>query len=77
LEGNYHAVSNDEIACRAADFTDESHRLVAEDGTWIHEGTKHFVEVQIRSTDVGGGDLDDRVGRFFDLRIRNRIDRAT
>jgi hypothetical protein len=33
-----------------------------------------FIHVQIRDADVGGGELDDDIGTFFDLLVRNFVD---
>jgi hypothetical protein len=47
---------------------------VAEDVALLHARHEVVVEVQIRATDGGGRDLDDRVGRFLDLGLGNVVD---
>jgi hypothetical protein len=73
LEGDHHSVANGEIGYLRADLADDSHRLVAEDVSGVHEGTEHLIEMQVGSTDVGRRHLDDGVRRLFDLRIRHGV----
>ena len=73
LEGDHHSVANGEIGYLRADLADDSHRLVAEDVSGVHEGTEHLIEMKVGSTDVGRRHLDDGVRRLFDLRIRDGI----
>lgn len=74
LERNHDAVTYLEIRDFRTDFFDDSHRFMAENVAGIHERTQSLVQVQIGSADISRGDLDDRVGGFDDLRVRNRID---
>lgn len=73
LERNDHSVSDCQIPCLRADFLDDAHRLVAEDVTFVHEGTECFVQMQVRTADIGGRDLHDRVRRQFYPRIGNGV----
>ena len=53
---------------------DDPNRFVAENVTRLHEGGQRLVEMEIGTADVRACDPDDRVGRFFDDRVRYRID---
>jgi hypothetical protein len=46
---------------------------VAEDASLFHGGDVALEEVQIGSADGGGLDLDDRVGRLMDGRLRDVV----
>ena len=62
------------LVTSAPDLAHDSHRFVAEDVARVHEGAEHLVQVQVGPADVGRRDLDDGVGRLFDLRIGNGVD---
>src|SRR4051812_30962571 len=48
---------------------------MAEDVALTHERAEHFVQMQIRSADVGARDANDRVVGFLDRRVWHRVDR--
>ncbi len=67
------AVTLLEFRHHAADLDDDSHRLMAEHVAFLHLHHVTVVKMQIRPADRGGGDFDDRVRRFLNHRIGNRI----
>ena len=60
------------IVC--ADLDDLAHELMAEDVAALHRRDEAVEQVQVGAADGGEGDLDDRVARIQDLRIRNPLD---
>ena len=52
----------------AADLHDFTHVLVADHAAGFQVRAA-FIHMQIGAADIGGGDLDDRIGRLFDLRV--------
>jgi hypothetical protein len=59
------------MVCYGPDYL--AHVLVAEDVAALHGRVVSVEEVKVRAADRTRGDLDDRVARVADLRIRNRL----
>src|SRR5699024_8038893 len=74
LGGHHHPVPGRQVGDRRTDLLDDAHRLMAQDVALVHERTQHLVQVSIRPTDVGAGDLDDRVGGSLDAGVRDVLD---
>ena len=70
-ERNHHAVALFELGDGAADFFDDSHRLVAQDVATFHRRHQSVVKMQIASANGGGGYADDDIIRSLDPRIGN------
>jgi hypothetical protein len=68
-ERHDHSVAHLEVRHALAELDDLAHELVAEDVPSLHRGDVPVVQVQVRATDRGGGDLHDRVAVIDDLRI--------
>ena len=73
LEGDNHAVAGLKGCNLTADLFDNSDGLVAHDVTLTHERSQSFVEVEIRTADIGARDLDDRVRGLLDFGIRDSV----
>jgi hypothetical protein len=63
------AVADFQLLVVLADFDDFAHELVAEDVSRLHRRNVAIEQVQIRSADRRGGDLDDGVSAVEDRRI--------
>ncbi len=74
VERDHHAIADFEVVDLTSDFLDDAHGLVAEDVARTHERAEHLVQMQIRPTDVGARDADDRVAGFLDRRVGHRVD---
>ena len=74
LERHHHPVADRQPRHLGADLLHDSHRLVPENVTGVHEGAEGLVQVQIRSADVGGGDPHDGVARLLDPRVGHVLD---
>ena len=66
-----YAVAFRQCGYRGPGLDDEADRLVAEDRARSHLGHVALEDVQIGAADRRARDLDDRVGRSFDLRVRS------
>ena len=67
------AVTLLEFRHRAADLDDDPHRLMAEHVAFLHLDHVTVVKMQIRPANRSGSDFDDRIRRFLNHRIGNRI----
>ena len=56
-----------------ADLDDFAHGLMAEDVALFHRGHDAIEQMQVRTADGAGGDLDDGVAPVLDLGIRHRV----
>ncbi len=65
-EGHHHAVADLELLVRRADFHHLAHELVAHDVAVFHARHEAVIQVQVRTADGTGADLDDGVARIFD-----------
>jgi hypothetical protein len=74
VEGDHDPVAGLDVGHLGANLLDDPHRLVAEDVALFHEGREDLVEVEVGAADRRGGDPDDRVGGFLDLRILDLVD---
>ena len=69
LEGYDHPIAGTDLSDVATDLQHNADRLMAQYVTRAHEGAHGLVQVEIGSTDVGTGDLDDRVVGLLDDRV--------
>jgi hypothetical protein len=69
--GDHHPVAHLEVAHHVAYSFDDADTLMAEDPAFLHAAEGAADEVQVGAADCRGGQPDDRVGRLFDLRIRD------
>ncbi len=69
VEGQDHILADLDLADGRADLHDLAHVLVPQGAAGLERGAA-LVHVQVRTADVGRGDLDDDVAGMLDLRVR-------
>ena len=72
-EGNHDAVADLELVVFRTDLDDFAHGLVAENVALFHRGHDAVEQMQVRTADGAGGDLDDGVASVLDLGIRHGV----
>jgi hypothetical protein len=72
-EGHDHTVADLQVGDLGSKLDHLAHVLVAEDVAALHGRLVSVEQVKVRAADRTRGDLDDRVPRVVDLRIRNRV----
>ena len=73
VEGHTHPIPWRYFDNRIADLGNDAHILMTEHHALLKIGAA-LVHVQVRPTDIGGGDLHQHIGRVLDLGIRNIFD---
>src|SRR5690606_36166968 len=68
VERNHHPITRSDMIHLGTDLLDDTHRLVAEDVTFIEVHPEDLVQMQVGPTDGGRRDPDDGVGRLLDHR---------
>ncbi len=74
VEGDDDAVALRQLRHLGADLHDLAHEFVADDVAVLHHRHEAVVDVEVGAADGGGGDLEDRIARMFDLRVVDGID---
>jgi hypothetical protein len=72
-EGHDHTVADLQVGDFGSTLDHLSQVLLAEDVAALHGRLVAVKEMKVRAADSTCGDLDDRVARVVDLRIRNRV----
>src|ERR1700712_3283922 len=72
-EGHYDAVADLQRFVFRADLDDLAHGFVAEDVALFHRGHDAVEQMQVRTADGAGSDLDDGIAPVLDPGIRHRI----
>ena len=73
VKGQYNAVAHFHSVNACTDLDDLTQVLMTENPSFFHIGTT-FIHMQVRTTDIGGGDADENVRWFFDACIGNILD---
>src|SRR5918999_2777143 len=73
-EGNNYTIADGQVRDLTADFNDLAHKLVTKNVARNHRRNELVVQVQVRTADRGGRDLNDGIALVQDLRIRNVFD---
>ena len=73
-EGHDHPVADFEIRDLRTKLDDLAHVFMAEDVAAFHRRLVAIEEMQVGAADRAGGDLDHRVTRVLDFRIRDGVD---
>jgi hypothetical protein len=70
---NHDAIADLELLVFRSDLDNIAHGLMAEDVALFHGGHDAIEQMQVRTADGAGGDLDDGVTPVLDLGIRHRV----
>ena len=71
---HHNSISFFELRHRTPYVDDDAHGLMPKHVAFFHSHHKSIVKMEVRSANRGRGDLDNRVCRFLNLGIGNRID---
>src|SRR6185437_11881169 len=72
--GNDDAVADLEITHIGAEFLNDAHAFMSEDGARFHAGQRAANHVQIRPANGTGGEMNDGISRLLDLGFRHIVD---
>jgi hypothetical protein len=70
---NHHAIADLKLVVFRSNLDDLAHGLMTEDVALFHRGHDAVEQVEVRTADRAGGDLDDGIASVLDLGIRYRV----